>query len=254
MSVREPILKPVAIADLRPTQMTVGIREVKEKRKRWHDESKKNGAEFLGKHMIPVVLGPEDRHYVIDHHHLARALHDEGVENVLVTVVKNLRTLEPDSFWFVLDNHSWMHPYDDEGRLRPYKDLPKSVAKLNDDPFRSLAGELRRAGGFAKDTTPFSEFLWADFLRRRVQAQNRGGPLRARPRASPGIGQTRGGELPARLVWPRLGGLKARPCCARNPRARQGDKPWWSPVREANGAASTRGKSSSWRMQRPTEH
>ena len=49
LSVREPILKPVAIADLRPTQMTVGIREVKEKRKRWSDESKKKGAEFLGK-------------------------------------------------------------------------------------------------------------------------------------------------------------------------------------------------------------
>ena len=42
------------------------------------------------------------------------------------------------------------------------------MADLKDDPFRSLAGELRRAGGFAKDTTPFSEFLWADFLRRRL--------------------------------------------------------------------------------------
>jgi hypothetical protein len=38
-----------------------------------------------------------------------------------------------------------------------------------DDPFRSLAGALRRVGGYAKDTTPFSEFLWADFLRRRVK-------------------------------------------------------------------------------------
>ena len=159
LSVREPILKTVAIADLRPTQMTVGVREVKEKRKRWRDESKKKGAEFLGKHMIPVVLGPKDRHYVIDHHHLARALHDEGVEEILVTVVENLRTLEPESFWFVLDNHSWMHPYDDKGRRRHYKDLPKTVAGLIDDPFRSLAGALRRAGGFAKDTTPFSEFL-----------------------------------------------------------------------------------------------
>jgi hypothetical protein len=36
-------------------------------------------------------------------------------------------------------------------------------------PFRSLAGELRKAGGFSKDTTPFSEFLWADFLRRRIK-------------------------------------------------------------------------------------
>ena len=80
MSFREPILKPVAIEDLRPTQMTVGIREVEEKRKRWRAESKMKGEEFLGKHMIPVVLGPKDRHYVIDHHHLARALHDEGVK------------------------------------------------------------------------------------------------------------------------------------------------------------------------------
>jgi hypothetical protein len=57
----------------------------------------------------------------------------------------------------------------ENGRRRPYSDLPKSVDKLIDDPFRSLAGELRRAGGFAKDTTPFSEFLWADFLRRRMK-------------------------------------------------------------------------------------
>jgi hypothetical protein len=53
------------------------------------------------------------------------------------------------------------------------KDLPKTVAGLIDDPFRSLAGELRRAGGFAKDTTPFSEFLWADFFASTGQAQNR---------------------------------------------------------------------------------
>jgi hypothetical protein len=62
-----------------------------------------------------------------------------------------------------------MHPFDDRGRRRPYADLPKSVADLVDDPFRSLAGELRRSGGFAKDTAPFSEFLWADFFRRRIK-------------------------------------------------------------------------------------
>ncbi len=54
------------------------------------------------------------------------------------------------------------------GERRDYSALPKNVTELKDDPFRSLAGELRRAGGFAKDTTPFSEFLWADFLRRRM--------------------------------------------------------------------------------------
>jgi len=167
-TVREPLLKTVAILDLRPTQMTVGMREVKAKRKRWRDESKKKGEEFLGKHLIPVILGPKHRHYVIDHHHLARALHDEGVKEVAVTDVANLSKLDQDSFWYVMENRDWTHPFVD-GRRRPYSDLPKSVDKLIDDPFRSLAGELRRAGGFAKDTTPFSEFLWADFLRLRIK-------------------------------------------------------------------------------------
>jgi hypothetical protein len=164
--VREPHLEPVAILDLRPTQMTVGMREVKAKRERWRAEKK--SADFLGKHMIPVILGPKHRNYVIDHHHLARALHDEGVKNVAVTVVANLSKLDRDAFWFVMDNRDWTHPFVD-GRRRPYSDLPKSVDKLIDDPFRSLAGELRRVGGFAKDTTPFSEFLWAEFLRRRMK-------------------------------------------------------------------------------------
>lgn len=170
MTVRDPVVTPIPVADLRPTQITVGMREVLEKRKRWREMRKKG--EFLGKHMIPVILGPKLRHYVIDHHHLARALHDEDVKNVAVTVVANLSKLEADAFWNVMDNRNWMHPFDAEGRRRSYSDIPKSVSDLIDDPFRSLAGELRRAGGFAKDTTPFSEFLWADFLRRRIKRKS----------------------------------------------------------------------------------
>jgi len=167
--VREPLLKPIAIADLRPTQITVGMREVKEKRERWRDLRGKKKAKFLGNHMIPVVLGPKQRYYVIDHHHLSRALHEEGVRDILVTVIANLSALNADAFWTVLDHKSWVHPYDAHGYRRHYADIPRSVDRLADDPFRSLAGELRRTGGFAKDTTPFSEFLWADFLRRRLK-------------------------------------------------------------------------------------
>jgi hypothetical protein len=169
VTVREPILHPVGIGDLRPTQITVGMREVKAKRKAWRTQWSVRDEEFLGRHMIPVILGPKNRHYIIDHHHLALALLEEGVKNVLVTVVAHLSRLEPAAFWFVLDNHNWMHPFDDEGRRHSYQEIPKSVKDLIDDPFRSLASELRLVGGFAKDTTPYSEFLWADFLRRRIK-------------------------------------------------------------------------------------
>ncbi|MGB3489641.1 MAG: ParB-like protein [Xanthobacteraceae bacterium] len=172
-NVRDPILHPIPILSLRPTQMTVGMREVKEKRRRWRQhKSKKKQGELLGRHMIPVVHGPDGCHYIIDHHHLARALHDEGVENVLVTIIADLTMVDRNSFWLVLDSRRWVYPYDAKGMRHHYKDIPKSVADLKDDPFRSLAGELRRAGGFAKDTTPFSEFLWADFFRRRLSRKN----------------------------------------------------------------------------------
>jgi hypothetical protein len=166
--VREPIFTSTPLADLRPTQITVGMREVEAKRRHWRSKHGKKAGAFLASHMIPVVLGPGRRPYVIDHHHLARALHEEGVKAVSTTVVTDLSRLDKNAFWVFLDNRAWMHPFDEKGRRRGYDDIPRSITKLVDDPFRSLAGELRRIGGFSKETTPFSEFLWADFLRRRI--------------------------------------------------------------------------------------
>jgi hypothetical protein len=169
MSRHEPSLNPVPIDELRPTQITVGYREVAEKRRAWREKRDSQGAKFLGRHMVPVVRGPKDRHYVLDHHHLCRALHEESVEDVLVDVLADLRALKPAEFWTFLDHRAWCHPYDAKGERVGYDDIPKSIADLPDDPYRSLAGELRRAGGFAKDVTPFSEFIWANYLRARVK-------------------------------------------------------------------------------------
>ena len=167
-SPREPLLTPVAVKELRPTQITVGMREVGIKRQMIRQQSASETGTFLGRHMVPVVLGPKRRNYVVDHHHLARALLEEGVEDVLVTVTSDLSDLDKDAFLTVLDNRGWMHPFDANGKRQTYDAIPKNMADLVDDPYRSLAGELRRQGGFAKDTTPFSEFLWADFLRRKL--------------------------------------------------------------------------------------
>ncbi len=121
--------------------------------------------------MIPVVIGPKTRYYVTDHHHLARALLEEGVEQILISPLADLRALEKEEFWKFMDNRGWMHPFDADGQRQARTELPKAIADLQDDPYRSLAGELRFAGGYAKDTTPFSEFLWADALRSRVDAK-----------------------------------------------------------------------------------
>lgn len=166
---REPVLIPVAIDDLRPTQVTVGLREVQRKRHEWREKQGEAGGRYLGRHMIPVVLGPKKRSYVIDHHHLARALHDEGQKEVFTTVVADLSPLGRDAFWVFLDNRGWLHPFDRNGSRCDYSAIPKHIGKLVDDPYRSLAGAVREAGGYAKETTPFSEFIWADYFRRRIK-------------------------------------------------------------------------------------
>ena len=165
---RDLILQLIPIASLRPTQITVGMHEVEEKRKHWRDLSAKKKAKVLGNHMIPVVKGADKTYYVIDHHHLARALHEEGVKEVQISVVADLSMLGRKSFWVVMDDRRWVHPYDENGERQHFSKIPEKVSKLKDDPYRSVAGQLRRAGGYAKDTTPFSEFLWADFLRDRI--------------------------------------------------------------------------------------
>ena len=172
MTTREPLLQTVPIGELRPTQVTVGYHEVAEKRREWSERADGDRAEWLGRHMIPVLLGPKKRSYVIDHHHLTRALLEEGCEGVLVNVVADLSMLDRDAFWVFADNRGWCHPYDAEGRRAGFDDIPRSIADLSDDPFRSLAGALRRAGGYAKETVPFTEFMWADALRRRIRRRD----------------------------------------------------------------------------------
>ena len=167
----EPLLRPVAIDALRPTQITIGLREVERKRRQWRARVDKDGADWLGRHMIPVVIGPGGRHWMIDNHHLARALHEEDVKDVLVRVVADLSGVKGRAFRTFMDNRNWLHPFDAEGRRRAPAAIPRHVKGLADDPYRSLAGALRRAGGYAKDDTPYSEFLWADFLRRRLSTR-----------------------------------------------------------------------------------
>jgi hypothetical protein len=164
-------IRKMPIADLRPTQMTVGYHAVKHKRRQWREvsDSKRKRREFIEDHVIPVVIGPKGALFATDHHHVARALLEEGVDEALVGIHGDLSALPKWTFWNFMDQRSWCRPCDDHGRRRDFDDIPKTLADLLDDPYRSLAAAVERAGGYAKETMPFSEFLWADFFRTHVR-------------------------------------------------------------------------------------
>jgi len=159
----------VRLDRMRPTQVTVGYREVQAKRRHWESLGKKERKETISTHWFPAVLGPGNEYYIVDHHHLGLALMEEGVSEARVMLLKNLSWLDTTIFWRMMEHSQWVHPYGVDGERCAYSRLPRSLTRLKDDPYRSLAGEMRTAGGFAKDATPFSEFLWADYLRPRIK-------------------------------------------------------------------------------------
>lgn len=162
----EPAL--ARIVDLHPTQITVGFREVAQKRLRWRTrigKARETGAPAL---VAPIVLGPGGGLYLVDRHHLACAMRDEGARTVHVRQIADFSALAPQDLWPALEARGWCRPYDADGRRRPFGDIPHTLDALRDDPFRSLASALRRAGGFTKKATPYSEFAWADFLRHAI--------------------------------------------------------------------------------------
>jgi hypothetical protein len=168
---RNPALARVPLKRLRPTQLSVGYLEVELKSRQWARLGKRERKLQLEHHVFPAVLGPGKNHYIVDHHHLGIALLREGIEDVFVATLDDMSWLAPRVFWRTMEFRSWSHPYDHEGKRRDYRDMPQGLAQLKDDPYRSLAGLVRGAGGFAKDQAPFVEFLWAEYFRPLIAAR-----------------------------------------------------------------------------------
>lgn len=159
-----------ALSDLRPTQMAVGMRSVEAKRQKIerHFQRKRKMRRFLEKRPIPVVVGPEDDYYMIDHHHLCLALWHHDVEEVFVRVVSDLSGMPQRQFLQSMSAFGWLHSFDSHGQPVCPTKLPPSIKKLRSDPFRDLAWSVRRAGGFRKLGIPFMEFAWAGFFRQNI--------------------------------------------------------------------------------------
>jgi len=167
----------VEIAKLRPTQFAVGEWEVEKRAEKIAQLKPKKLEEYLGNHQPVVVIGPQGIPYVIDGHHLCCALLKAGIRTTVeVKVEANLHRLDTALFWDVMKDSGWVYLYDEKGRgpFAPDR-LPKSVAELADDPYRSLAWAVCERGGWDKSNSSFAEFRWAEFFRSRVRIDDRSG-------------------------------------------------------------------------------
>jgi hypothetical protein len=158
---------------LHPTQMSVGMIQVKakvDKLKKKEKDGKLFSYLAKKKHREPVTIGPQGVLYITDHHHLAVALLNMGVDDTYCQIEDNRSDQTLDVFWAGMVHDGKARPWDEKGEKHAPTAIPAGIGELRDDPYRSLAGAVRDECGFSLDkdekSESFVEFKWADFFRR----------------------------------------------------------------------------------------
>lgn len=161
------MMQSLPVKELRPTQIAVGRALVRQKRQglRAFARQPQELVDYIVSRPIRVVLGPRHRVYIIDHHHLGMALLKEGFKTAPLLVEADLSAHPMEEFWRMMQEHRWVYPFDGRGKQRKVTDIPGALEDMEDDPYRSLAGMVRAAGGFEKTETPYVEFSWANYFR-----------------------------------------------------------------------------------------
>jgi hypothetical protein len=158
------------VLDLRPTQFAVGMLEVEEKIEIARGYGKKQVRDFIDENSIPVVVGPDGDLYIVDHHHFLAVCYHIGIKKVRIKVVMDLsrRRMSYVQFWRWMFKTRNAYPYCQFGEgPRKAIYLPRDIRGLADDPYRSLAWFVRKAGAFENSDRNFAEFKWANFFRAR---------------------------------------------------------------------------------------
>ncbi len=160
----------IEVSLLHPTQAAVGMYEVQlrsNKMQKW--SAAKLDAYMRGK-VAPVVVGPGNLVYLLDHHHLARVLADTKLSPTLYAVVKGSHAhLAARDFWKLMTEQHWVFLLDEAGHeLKDPSQLPTAIRDMRDDPYRSLAWMVREQGGYNLSGAFFAEFQWANYFRHRI--------------------------------------------------------------------------------------
>ena len=165
----QPLLE-VPVARLRPTQLCVGLAEVRSRQTDFQAESNRERRQYLGSKPVPLVRGGDGSLWMVDRHHRLRALLELLPEaTAFGYVALDLPEAEPEAVLAELHRRGWLYLYDGRGLgpLSPHA-LPATLLGLQDDPYRSLVWKLKREGVVqAAPLIPFHEFRWGAWLRSR---------------------------------------------------------------------------------------
>ncbi|WP_320664186.1 ParB-like protein [Prochlorococcus sp. MIT 1223] len=161
----------IKVKDLKPTQICVGFSEVWARQEEFQEESHKKISAYLKKRPVPLVQNKNHELWMLDRHHRLKALVElDNNAEAFGYIVSELDTSENHEVYDYLSQQGWLYLYDSRGRgPKEAKELPSSLLRMEDDPYRSLVWKLKKEGIILSEPLiPYHEFQWSSWLRRRA--------------------------------------------------------------------------------------
>ena len=163
-------LLEVPLQALQPTQLCVGMAEIRSRQLDFANDDPKQRRRYLKRKPTPLVRSAAGELWMVDRHHRLRALLELDPNAMAFGyVVLDLSVAERHAVLEQLHQRGWLYLYDGRGLgpLHPMA-LPTSLSGTHDDPYRSLVWKLKREGLVeAAPLIPFHEFRWGAWLRSR---------------------------------------------------------------------------------------
>jgi hypothetical protein len=163
-------LLQVAVAELRPTQLCVGLAEIRQRQADFAMESSNQRRRYLSGKPVPLVRSGDGALWMVDRHHRLRALLElDGAASAFGYVILQLASHDPGAALEALAQRGWLYLHDGRGQgPQPPQRLPRTLLGLEDDPYRSLVWKLKQERVIAPaPLIPFHEFRWGAWLRSR---------------------------------------------------------------------------------------
>jgi len=163
-------LMEVAIAELHPTQMCVGMAEIRSRQVDFAQDDLEQRRRYLCRKPTPLVRSASGELWMVDRHHRLRGLMElDPTATAFGYLVLELAVAERHAVLEELHRRGWLYLYDGRGLgPLPPSALPHQLTGTQDDPYRSLVWKLKREGVVAPaPLIPFHEFRWGAWLRRR---------------------------------------------------------------------------------------
>ena len=137
-------LLEVPLASLQPTQLCVGMAEIRSRQKDFAADDPKQRRHYLRRKPTPLVRSGAGELWMVDRHHRLRALMELDPDATAFGYVV-LEVPETDRHGVLeqLHRRGWLYLYDGRGLgPQPPAALPRQLTGTQDDPYRSLVWKL----------------------------------------------------------------------------------------------------------------